>query len=225
MNIYHSSQIFDELNAPFCTFFTVLCSNWRGYGKNIAVLASGSGTNAENIIRYFREKGSARVALVLTNRQNAFVLERAKGLGVPCVWFANSDWESGELVLSTLREHDIDFVVLAGFLARVPDNILHAYPNKMINIHPSLLPKFGGKGMYGDRVHEAVIASGEKESGITIHYTNEHYDEGGIICQQKCPVLPGDTPEELAQRIHRLEYEYYPKVIEELVEGLSPSYL
>ena len=194
-------------------------------GKNIAVLASGSGTNAENIIRYFREKGSARVALVLTNRQNAFVLERAKGLGVPCVWFAKSDWESGELVLSTLREHDIDFVVLAGFLARVPDNILHAYPNKMINIHPSLLPKFGGKGMYGDRVHEAVIASGEKESGITIHYTNEHYDEGGIICQQKCPVLPGDTPEELAQRIHRLEYEYYPKVIEELVEGLSPSYL
>lgn len=107
----------------------------------------------------------------------------------------------------------------------MPDNILHAYPNKMINIHPSLLPKFGGKGMYGDRVHEAVIASGEKESGITIHYTNEHYDEGGIICQQKCPVLPGDTPEELAQRIHRLEYEYYPKVIEELVEGLSPSYL
>ncbi len=194
-------------------------------GKNIAVLASGSGTNAENIIRYFREKGSARVALVLTNRQNAFVLERAKGLGVSCVWFAKSDWESGELVLSTLREHDIDFVVLAGFLARVPDNILHAYPNKMINIHPSLLPKFGGKGMYGDRVHEAVIASGEKESGITIHYTNEHYDEGSIICQQKCPVLPGDTPEELAQRIHRLEYEYYPKVIEELVEGLSPSYL
>ena len=130
----------------------------------MAVLASGSGTNAENIIRYFREKGSARVALVLTNRQNAFVLERAKGLGVPCVWFAKSDWESGELVLSTLREHDIDFVVLAGFLARVPDNILHAYPNKMINIHPSLLPKFGGKGMYGDRVHEAVIASGEKEA-------------------------------------------------------------
>ena len=194
-------------------------------GKNIAVFAAGSGTNAENIIRYFREKGSARVALVLTNRQNAFVLERAKRLGVPCAWFAKSDWESGESVLSTLREYDIDFVVLAGFLARVPDAVLHAYPNKMINIHPSLLPKFGGKGMYGDRVHEAVIASGEKESGITIHYTNEHYDEGGIICQQKCPVLPGDTPEELAQRIHRLEYEYYPKVIEELVEDLSPSYL
>lgn len=164
MNIYHSSQIFDELNAPFA-HFSRFCAVIGGImGKNIAVLASGSGTNAENIIRYFREKGSACVALVLTNRQNAFVLERAKGLGVPCVWFAKSDWESGELVLSTLREHDIDFVVLAGFLARVPDNILHAYPNKMINIHPSLLPKFGGKGMYGDRVHEAVIASGERKA-------------------------------------------------------------
>jgi phosphoribosylglycinamide formyltransferase-1 len=225
MNIYHSSQIFDELNAPFCTFFTVLCSNWRDYGKKYRSFSVGKWYECREYHPLFPGKRFACVALVLTNRQNAFVLERAKGLGVPCVWFAKSDWESGELVLSTLREHDIDFVVLAGFLARVPDNILHAYPNKMINIHPSLLPKFGGKGMYGDRVHEAVIASGEKESGITIHYTNEHYDEGGIICQQKCPVLPGDTPEELAQRIHRLEYEYYPKVIEELVEGLSPSYL
>ena len=107
----------------------------------------------------------------------------------------------------------------AGFLARVPDLILHAYPNKMINIHPSLLPKFGGKGMYGDRVHEAVIAAGEKESGITIHYTNEHYDEGAIICQVKCPVLPEDTPDELAQRIHVLEYDTYPKVIEKLLES------
>lgn len=185
--------------------------------KNIAVLASGSGTNAENIIRYFREKESACVALVLTNRQNAFVLERAKKLEVPCAWFGKSDWESGEVVLAMLRAYHIDFVVLAGFLARVPDNILHAYPHKMINIHPSLLPKFGGKGMYGDRVHEAVIAAGETESGITIHYTNERYDEGTVICQVKCPVLPEDTPEELAQRIHRLEYANYPKVIEELV--------
>lgn len=188
-------------------------------GKNIAVFASGSGTNAENIIRYFREKDSARVALVLTNRQDAFALERARRLEVPCAWFAKGDWESGEPVLSMLCGYGIDFVVLAGFLARVPDNILHAYPNKMINIHPSLLPKFGGKGMYGDRVHEAVIASGEKESGITIHYTNERYDEGAVICQKKCPVLPGDTPEELAQRIHRLEYEWYPRVIESLVVG------
>ena len=185
--------------------------------KNIAVLASGSGTNAENIIRYFREKSSACVALVLTNRQNAFVLERSRGLEVPCFYFPKSDWENGEAILSVLREHDIDFVVLAGFLARVPDLILHAYPNKMINIHPSLLPKFGGKGMYGDRVHEAVIAAGEEESGITIHYTNEHYDEGAIICQVKCPVLPEDTPDDLAHRIHALEYDTYPKVIEKLL--------
>lgn len=185
--------------------------------KRIAVLASGSGTNAENIIRYFQEKESAYVALILTNRQNAFVLERARELNVPCAYFAKGDWESGERIVSLLQEHDIDFVVLAGFLVRIPEKILHAYPNKMINIHPSLLPKFGGKGMYGDRVHEAVIAAGEQESGITIHYTNMHYDEGAIICQVKCPVLPGDTPEELAKRIHVLEYEYYPKVIEKLL--------
>lgn len=187
--------------------------------KNIAVLASGSGTNAENIIRYFREKGTACVALVLTNRQNAFVLERARGLGVPCFCFPKDDWESGERILEVLHEHDIDFVVLAGFLARVPDRVLHDYPHRMINIHPSLLPKFGGKGMYGDRVHEAVIAAGERESGITIHYTNEKYDEGTVICQVKCPVLPEDTPDTLAQRIHALEYETYPKVIEELLKA------
>ena len=139
--------------------------------------------------------------------------------------FDRDTFYNSEQVLARLRQERIDFVVLAGFLWLVPDYLIAAYPDRIVNIHPALLPKYGGKGMYGDRVHEAVIASGEKESGITIHYTNEHYDEGGIICQQKCPVLPGDTPEELAQRIHRLEYEYYPKVIEELVEGLSPSYL
>ncbi len=186
-------------------------------GRNIAVLASGSGTNAENIIRYFREKGSARVALVLTNRPNAFVLQRAEALGVPCACFGKSDWEHGEPVLEALRQYDIDFVVLAGFLARVPENILHAYPERMVNIHPSLLPKFGGKGMYGDRVHEAVLAAGETESGITIHYTNERYDEGAVVCQVKCPVRPDDTPETLAQRIHQLEYAHYPAVIERLV--------
>ena len=187
--------------------------------KNIAVLASGSGTNAENIIRYFREKSSACVALVLTNRQNAFVLERSRGLEVPCFYFPKSDWENGEAILSVLREHDIDFVVLAGFLARVPDLILHAYPNKMINIHPSLLPKFGGKGMYGDRVHEAVIAAGEEESGITIHYTNEHYDEGDTIFQAKCPVLPDDSAIDVAQKVHSLEYKHYPLIIERTILG------
>lgn len=116
-----------------------------------------------------------------------------------------------------LREREIDFIVLAGFLARVPDVILQAYPQRIVNIHPSLLPKFGGKGMYGDRVHQAVLEAGEQESGITIQYINEHYDEGDIIAQYRCPVLPGDTPDELAQRVHALEYEYYPQVVERLV--------
>lgn len=191
--------------------------------KNIAILASGSGTNAENIIRYFQEKENARVALVLTNRQQARVLERARALQVPAACFGKADWEQGEEILALLRRHEIGFVVLAGFLARVPELILHAYPQRMVNIHPSLLPKFGGKGMYGDHVHQAVLAAGERESGITIHYTSEQYDKGAIICQERCPVLPDDTPETLANRIHALEYEYYPKVIEQLLQGLSVS--
>ncbi len=189
--------------------------------KNIAILASGSGTNAENIIRYFQVKKSASVALVLTNRRDAFVLERARGLGVPYCFFPKDEWEHGGAILSVLEEHGVDFVVLAGFLARVPEVILHVYPGRIINIHPSLLPKFGGKGMYGNRVHEAVLAAGEVESGITIHYINEHYDEGDVIRQVRCPVLPEDTPEELACRIHALEYEVYPEVIEQLLSEIG----
>ncbi|WP_294635052.1 phosphoribosylglycinamide formyltransferase [uncultured Bacteroides sp.] len=189
--------------------------------KNIAILASGSGTNAENIIRYFQVKKSASVALVLTNRRDAFVLERARGLGVPYCFFPKDEWEHGGAILSVLEEHGVDFVVLAGFLARVPEAILHVYPGRIINIHPSLLPKFGGKGMYGNRVHEAVLAAGEVESGITIHYINEHYDEGDVIRQVRCPVLPEDTPEELACRIHALEYEVYPEVIEQLLSEIG----
>lgn len=189
--------------------------------RNIAVLASGNGSNAENIIRYFKEKGTAAVSLVLSNRREAFALERARRLGVPAVYFPKEEWADGEAVLAALREYKVDFVVLAGFLVRVPSNILRAYPSRMVNIHPSLLPKFGGKGMYGDGVHRAVLASGETESGITIHYTNERYDEGAVICQHKCPVLPGDTVETLAARIHVLEYECYPKAIEQLVLDLG----
>lgn len=189
--------------------------------KNIAILASGSGTNAENIIRYFQVKKSASVALVLTNRRDAFVLERARGLGVPYCFFPKDEWEHGGAILSVLEEHGVDFVILAGFLARVPEAILHVYPGRIINIHPSLLPKFGGKGMYGNRVHEAVLAAGEVESGITIHYINEHYDEGDVIRQVRCPVLPEDTPEELACRIHALEYEVYPEVIEQLLSEID----
>ena len=185
--------------------------------KNIAVLASGNGTNAENIIRYFQDSESVHIGLVLTNRETAFVMERARCLNVPSVYIPKEEWKEGMSVLALLRDRKIDFIVLAGFLARVPDCILHAYPNKIINIHPSLLPKFGGKGMYGNRVHEAVVAAGEKESGITIHYINEHFDEGKIIRQYKCPIWPGETAEQLAEKVHALEYEYYPQIIAELI--------
>ena len=188
--------------------------------KNIAILASGNGTNAENIIRYFRNSGTVNVRLVLSNRKAAFVLERARSLNVPFACMEKAEWTDGEAVLSLLKDKHIDFVVLAGFLARVPDCILHAYPNKIINIHPSLLPKFGGKGMYGDRVHQAVVAAGETETGITIHYLNEHFDEGETIVQYKCPVLPQDTAEDVAKKVHALEYEYYPQVIARLLSEI-----
>lgn len=186
--------------------------------KKVAILASGNGTNAENIIRYFRNDERVRIELVLANRENAYVLERARNLNVPSVYMPKREWEDGESVLSLLRDREIDFIVLAGFLARVPDCILQAFPDKIINIHPSLLPKFGGKGMYGDRVHEAVVAAGEKESGITIHYLNERFDEGEIIVQYRCPVLPEDTAEDVAKKVHALEYEYYPQVIARLCQ-------
>lgn len=186
--------------------------------KKVAILASGNGTNAENIIRYFQNDERVRIELVLANRENAYVLERARNLNVPSVYMPKREWEDGESVLSLLRDREIDFIVLAGFLARVPDCILQAFPDKIINIHPSLLPKFGGKGMYGDRVHEAVVAAGEKESGITIHYLNERFDEGEIIVQYRCPVLPEDTAEDVAKKVHALEYEYYPQVIARLCQ-------
>ena len=200
--------------------FSLFCaSNLRVMKKNIAIFASGSGTNAENIIRYFQENDLIRVALVLSNRSDAYVLERAHRLQVPSEVFLKEDWVSGEQILALLHEYHIDFIVLAGFLIRVPERLLHAYPDKIINIHPALLPKFGGKGMYGDRVHEAVVAAGETESGITIHYINEHYDEGDTIFQAKCPVLPDDSAIDVAQKVHSLEYKHYPLIIERTILG------
>ena len=200
--------------------FSLFCaSNLRVMKKNIAIFASGSGTNAENIIRYFQENDLIRVALVLSNRSDAYVLERAHRLQVPSEVFLKEDWVSGEQILALLHEYHIDFIVLAGFLVRVPERLLHAYPDKIINIHPALLPKFGGKGMYGDRVHEAVVAAGEKESGITIHYINEHYDEGNAIFQATCPVFPTDSPDDVAKKVHALEYEHFPQVIEQVLRN------
>lgn len=223
MNISLSAQIFRTINAKFCTFFTILCIDMTRMARKIAILASGNGTNAEAIIRYFQERGTARVVLVLTNRPTAPVLQRARGLDVPARCFTKEEWADGGPVLDCLRQHEVDFVVLAGFLLRIPAHLVQAYARRMVNIHPSLLPKFGGKGMYGDRVHEAVLAAGETESGITIHYTDEHYDEGTVICQYRCPVMPGDTPATLAARVHELEYAHYPRVIEELVQALTPA--
>ncbi len=200
--------------------FSLFCAlNLRVMKKNIAIFASGSGSNTENIIRYFRKSEAIQVSLVLSNRSDAYVLERAHRLGVPCNVFPKEDWMAGDEILAVLQEYHIDFVVLAGFLVRVPDLLLHAYPNKIINIHPALLPKFGGKGMYGDRVHEAVVAAGEKESGITIHYINERYDEGNTVFQIACPVLPTDSPEDVAKKVHALEYEHFPRVIERVLCG------
>ncbi|WP_300914912.1 phosphoribosylglycinamide formyltransferase [Bacteroides acidifaciens] len=198
--------------------FSLFCAlKSRVMKKNIAIFASGSGSNAENIIRYFQKSGSAQVSLVLSNKSDAYVLERAHRLRVPCNVFPKEDWIAGDEILAVLQEARIDFIVLAGFLFRVPDLLLHAYPYKIINIHPALLPKYGGKGMYGDRVHQAVVVAGEKESGITIHYINEHYDEGDIIFQATCAVLPTDSPDDVAKKVHALEYEHFPLVIEKLL--------
>ncbi len=189
--------------------------------KNIAIFASGSGTNAENIIRYFSNGNKAKVTLVLSNRLHALVMERAARLGVDTIFFDRHQFYENDEVLSVLKDYKTDLVVLAGFLWLVPAPILEYYKGRIINIHPALLPDFGGKGMYGDKVHESVIESGIKESGISIHYVNERYDSGDIIFQTKCNVLPDDTVHTLATRIHALEYEHYPKVIEQVLEKLG----
>jgi phosphoribosylglycinamide formyltransferase-1 len=185
---------------------------------NIAIFASGSGSNAENIFNYFKNNLYIRVMLILSNKSDAFVLERAKKLGVETIVFSKTDLENGNVLL-LLKEKNINLIVLAGFLLKIPSSIINAFPNKIINIHPSLLPKFGGKGMYGSKVHEEVIANAEKESGITIHYVNEKYDEGGIIFQAKCSIDKNDTPETLANKIHILEYKHFPAVIDKVINA------
>jgi len=185
--------------------------------KNIAIFASGSGTNAERIILHFKESKTGKVKLLLSNKSNAYALVRAEKNGIPTYVFSRDEFYNTDNVINLLLKQEIDLVVLAGFLWLVPVNLIRAFPDKMINIHPALLPKYGGKGMYGMYVHQAVIDSGDSESGISIHYVNEKYDEGKIIFQAKCEVTKVDTPESLAQKIHQLEYEYFPKVIEELI--------
>jgi len=189
--------------------------------RRIAIFASGSGTNAENIIKYFSTRNKAKVELVLSNKREAYVLQRAEALGVNTHFFDRDDFYSGTKVLDILHKNKIDFIVLAGFLWLIPANILDEYQRRIINIHPALLPKYGGKGMYGERVHRAVIENRETESGITIHYIDSRYDEGDIIFQASCRVEPDDTPETLASKIHELEYKYFPVVIDDLAGRLS----
>ena len=186
---------------------------------NIAIFASGSGSNAENIVNYFASHQEINVAMIISNRFDAYVHERAKQLGVPSFTFKKTDFDNGTDVLNKMAEYEIDFIVLAGFLLKVPHSIVEAFPNSIINIHPALLPKYGGKGMYGDNVHNAVKNVGEKETGITIHYINENYDEGDIIFQAKCEVSGLDSPEDIANKVHLLEQRHFPKIIEETVRN------
>ena len=186
---------------------------------NIAVFASGSGSNAENIIRHFNGGNTAAVKLVVCNKENARVLERAANLGIPSVVMPREELtsENPQKLLSLLNGKDIDLIVLAGYLLKIPEALTIRFKERIINIHPALLPKFGGKGMYGMNVHRAVIEAGEAESGITIHLVDAVYDNGKILFQATCPVLPTDTPESLAAKIHALEKEHFPAVVEKYI--------
>ncbi len=186
--------------------------------KKIAIFASGSGSNAENIIKFFKNDPQNSVIGVFCNKPDAFVLERARRLNIPAFVFNKEDFYRSDRILSQMSELGVDLIVLAGFLWKVPEPIIDAYEYRIINIHPALLPRYGGKGMYGMHVHEAVIAAGEKESGITVHYVNRHYDKGAAIFQARCEVTPEDTPDSLAAKIHDLEYEYFPKVVKQVLE-------
>lgn len=181
----------------------------------IAVFVSGSGSNAENIIQHFRQTQTGEVALMVCNNPTAFALQRATRLQVPALVIDKKTLQQKQTLLEILQAQQIDWIVLAGFLLLVPPYLLGAYPQRVINLHPALLPKYGGKGMYGMHVHEAVVANHETETGITIHYANEHYDEGQIILQAKCALDASDTPETVAQKIHELEYAHFPKAIEQ----------
>jgi phosphoribosylglycinamide formyltransferase-1 len=187
--------------------------------KKIIIFASGNGSNAENIVLKIKELSDFSVAAIFTNNPRAKVIERAHQLDIICHVFTKNQLNSG-LVSQLIAFEKPDLIVLAGFLWKVPESLTAAYPNQIINIHPALLPKYGGKGMYGHHVHEAVLANGEKETGITIHYVNEHYDEGQIIFQKSVDISPCQTADEIATKVQDLEYEYFPKVVLELLNKL-----
>jgi phosphoribosylglycinamide formyltransferase 1 len=188
--------------------------------KKIAIFASSSGTNAQRIAEYFSLKPDVAITRIYCNNPDAFVLTRATNLNIPSFLFNKYDFYQTDVILNQLLSDQTDLIVLAGFLWLVPSNILSAFNNRIINIHPALLPKYGGKGMYGHHVHQAVIACGDKESGISIHYVNEKYDDGDIIFQARCKIEVGETEESLALKIHELEYKYFAEIIERVLLSL-----
>lgn len=188
--------------------------------KRLAVFASGNGSNAQAIAEYFSGSDEAQIVLILSNREDAYVLQRAKALNIPVRVFNRTDFYKTDEITQMLIDLQIDLVVLAGFLWLLPPSLIRAFPDRIINIHPALLPRYGGKGMYGSKVHEAVIAAGEKESGISIHYVNEDYDQGKIIFQARCSIETNDTPVSLAAKIHVLEYTHFASIIHQVLKTL-----
>ena len=191
--------------------------------KRIVLFASGSGTNVENIARYFQDRHDVDIAAVLTNKKDAKVLERCDNLKLNGLYFNKNAFYGTDCVLDILMGIDPDLIVLAGFLWKIPEKIIGSFPDKIINIHPALLPKYGGKGMYGNKVHEAVKANGDTETGITVHYVNERYDEGAVIHQAKTSISAEDNVEDIAKKVHELEYEFFPRVIEQLLASPGPK--
>ena len=185
--------------------------------KKLAIFGSGTGSNAENICNYFTNSSDIEVVFVCTNNKNAFIVRRAEKLNIPVVYTTKDDLIVFSNLQKTLKYYSVDYIVLAGFLLKIPFEMVNSYPKKIINIHPSLLPKYGGRGMYGDNVHRAVLENNEIESGITIHFVNESYDEGEVILQKKCDVSIHETIESLEKKIHNLEFEYFPKTIEKIL--------
>jgi phosphoribosylglycinamide formyltransferase 1 len=186
---------------------------------HIAIFVSGNGTNCENIIHYFAHSSEANISLVLSNRTDAYALIRAEKAGISTEVLPKAEFMQKDLLLALMKRYDIDFIVLAGFLLLIPEFLIKAYPHKIINIHPALLPKFGGKGMWGYHVHETVKAAGEKETGMTVHWVNGQYDKGQIIAQYKTSLSPEDTPDDIAAKEHVLEMKYFPKVIEKVIKS------
>ncbi len=216
-NLSRNDSLYN-IRHPFCLYHAYFCIFPKiAVLKQIAIFASGAGSNAQQLIDHFRGSALATVSLVVCNKPGAGVLDIAAREGIPTLLLDRQTFLHTNTYVQALQARHIDLIVLAGFLWKVPANLVQAFPRRIINIHPALLPRYGGKGMYGHFVHEAVIAAGETESGITIHYVNEQYDDGPPILQERCPITPADTPETLARKVQALEHRWYPVIVERLL--------